>query len=205
MSQSLEFSAQQGLTLTAIARAIGAFSGGTAADSVTNQAGTDRYLAVFNTNLAAGTYRLDYFRSGVAFGSEIFEVSGNGTFQPRSEQKPSASVNVLPMQASRTLKTVGNDIHIRVRERCLVGFNVVDANDNPVDLDAMNLVVIIESLDGLTEHTVANGDITRADDSFTFRIPSAVTASPREWLWSLREVGFDDHLIGGKVYVTYAP
>ncbi len=85
MSQSLEFGAQQGQTFTAVARAIGSYNAGTAADSVTNQAGTDRYLAVFNTNLPAGAYRLDYSRSGVPFGSEIYDVAGDGTFQPRSE------------------------------------------------------------------------------------------------------------------------
>ncbi len=86
MAQSLEFSAQQGLTFTAIARSIGSFSGGTPADSVTHQSGTDRYLATFNTNLSAGSKRLDYFLGGVPFGSEIYDITAeNGTFQPRSE------------------------------------------------------------------------------------------------------------------------
>lgn len=205
MAQVLEFSAQQGLTLTATARQLGSYVGGTAATSVAHQAGTDRYLATFATNLAAGTWRLDYARSGIAAGSEIYDVNGSGTYLPRSEQPASATVNVLPLAAGRAPKTVGSDIYLRVRERSLIGFNVVDAAGDPVDLDDLNLVIAIESLDTLTEHSIVNVNIQRSADSFTFRIPSAVVDAPREWNWSLREVGYDDHLLGGKIYVTYAP
>jgi len=85
MAQNLEFSYTSGQTLTAVARAIGVYTGGTNADSVTHQAGTDRYLAAFASNLAAGTWRLDYLVSGTCVGSQIFDVNGNGTYQPRSE------------------------------------------------------------------------------------------------------------------------
>ena len=84
MAQTLVFVAPAGLTITATARAQGSYSGGTAADSVTGQAGTNHYLAVFNTNLSAGNYRLDLVANTVAIGSPNFDnVSGNGTFQAR--------------------------------------------------------------------------------------------------------------------------
>jgi hypothetical protein len=85
MAQNLEFSATSGLTLTATAYAIGAYAGGTNAGSVTQQSGTNRYLAAFATNLTAGAWRLDYKVSGTCIGQEVYDVDGSGTYQPRSE------------------------------------------------------------------------------------------------------------------------
>lgn len=84
MAQTLVFVAPAGLTITATARAQGSYSGGTAADTVTGQAGTNHYLAVFNSNMAAGDYRLDLVANTVAIGSPEFDdVSGSGTFYSR--------------------------------------------------------------------------------------------------------------------------
>lgn len=84
MSQSLEFSATAGMTLTATRCAVGAYAG-TDADSVTQQAGTNRYLAVFTTEVS-GAYRLDYKSGGTTIGTEVYDLSGAGTYQPRTEQ-----------------------------------------------------------------------------------------------------------------------
>ncbi len=84
MAQTLVFVAPAGLTITATARAQGSYSGGTAADSVTGQSGTNLYLAVFNTNLEAGDYRLDLVANTIAIGSpEYDDVSGSGTYYSR--------------------------------------------------------------------------------------------------------------------------
>lgn len=92
MAQNLEFGAQPSLTLTATAFAVGSYTGGTAADSVTYKAGTCRYVAAFSTNLAAGAWRLDYSQSGTVLGDEVFDVDGAGTYQPRSESAAAVSI-----------------------------------------------------------------------------------------------------------------
>lgn len=84
MAQTLVFAAPAGLTIAATARTQGSYSGGTAADSVTGQSGTNHYLAVFNSNLTAGDYRLDLVANTIAIGSPDFDdVSGSGTFYSR--------------------------------------------------------------------------------------------------------------------------
>lgn len=95
MAQSLEFSATSGLTLTATAYSIGTYSGGTNAGSVTQQAGTNRYLAAFASNLTAGAYRLDYLVSGTCIGNEVYDVDGSGTYQPRSETDLSTTIDAI--------------------------------------------------------------------------------------------------------------
>jgi len=95
MAQNLEFSATSGLTLTATAYAIGAYSGGTNAGSVTQQVGTNRYLAAFASNLTAGAWRLDFLVSGTCIGQEVYDVDGSGTYQPRSETDLNTTIEAI--------------------------------------------------------------------------------------------------------------
>lgn len=95
MAQQLDFPATAGETLTASAFALGTYTGGTAADSVSFQAGTNRYIAAFGTNLAAGNWRLDYYLSGTCIGSKVFRVSGDGKFYPIDETPPVTVADIL--------------------------------------------------------------------------------------------------------------
>lgn len=98
MAQTLEFSATDGMTLTATRCAVGAYTG-TAADSVTQQSGTNRYLAVFTTEVS-GAYRLDVASGGTAILAEVYDLSGSGTFQPRSEPALPVNFSALGINAS---------------------------------------------------------------------------------------------------------
>lgn len=227
MSQNLEFSATAGLTLTAIACPIGSYTG-TAADSVTQQAGTDRYLAAFSSNLAAGAYRLDYALSGSPFGSEVYDVSGSGTFQPRAESGLNAagvraaigmaaadldtqldaiatgfSVTVLPATGTETSRVSGTALTLFTSELIVVAVGVTDSDGVAVDLTGMTLELIFES--GSTEVTIADADITKTTSSFSFTTTTALVSAEKLWKWALRKTTDGAVVVSGTMEVIYKP
>lgn len=130
MAQNLEFSATSGLTLTATAYSIGTYSGGTNASSVTQQAGTNRYLAAFASNLTAGAYRLDYLVSGTCIGNEVYDVDGSGTYQPRSEAE--LSTTLTSIQTSINNGTAIQSAPVATAgtiSRIIIGDDYLAAND----------------------------------------------------------------------------
>ncbi len=204
MAQSLEFSAQQGLTFTAIARSIGSFSGGTPADSVTHQSGTDRYLATFNTNLSAGSKRLDYFLGGVPFGSEIYDITdSNGTFQPRSEASVNVAapmVTVLPGRDRAIPRSNRGQIILKLQEEIVISRAVVDGNGNPVNLQGRTLQFVIQDARGTDVAVVETNAISISGtnhDTYSFTVPAAATARVFNGEYALNDVTAKSNLAEG--------
>lgn len=110
-TQTIEFSATPGLTITAKLFALGS---DTVVDSVvatekTNDKG--RYVAVF-TDLPAGTYRMNAFVGSVGgFANEIYEILAvTDTYLPRSEQSPEVDPSQVAVEVFK--KLIGSSIAV---------------------------------------------------------------------------------------------
>lgn len=81
----------------------------------------------------------------------------------------------------------------------------VDSNLDAVDCSGLTLQVVIESLDKTDATTIADGSITKTTTTVAFAVPSSVRAAERTWRWSLRNTSNDVAIMGGYLYVQYAP
>jgi hypothetical protein len=256
MAQTLEFSATDGMTLTATRCAVGAYTG-TAADSVTQQAGTNRYLAVFTAEVT-GAYRLDFKSGGTTIGTEVYDLSGSGTFQPRAESGLTAAgvrsavglasanldtqlgdlptaaevadavwdealsghtttgtagdtlsdaasaVTVTPLTGVVENRVSGTTINLFVGETQTVAVACVDAEGDAVTLTGLTLELVIETLTGTDVEVIADASITKSGSTFSFVVPTTVTASQRTLRWALRKTTDGAVLMHGKMPVTKA-
>jgi hypothetical protein len=72
-------------------------------------------------------------------------------------------------------------------------------------LDDLTLELVIESLDRLTKLTVSDAAITKSDTTWTATLPSAVTATFREWRYALRKTSTSQVMASGIISVYYGP
>ena len=97
----------------------------------------------------------------------------------------------------------GTTINLFTGETPTISIACVDADGEEVDLTGLTLTIAFESKTSSTDiATVASGSITISGASFSFAIPSAVTANPSNWLWSLRKSDGNTVLMHGVATVA---
>lgn len=110
-TQTIEFSATPGLTITAKLFALGSdtVAASVVATEKTNDKG--RYVAVF-TDLPAGTYRMNAFVGSVGgFANEIYDILAvTDTYLPRSEQSPEVDPSQVAVEVFK--KLIGSSIAV---------------------------------------------------------------------------------------------
>jgi hypothetical protein len=114
-------------------------------------------------------------------------------------------VTVLPLDATVVDRVAGTTINLFTEETPTVAVAVVDGNGNAVDLTSMTLEVVIELRPSTDVVVIANANITKANGSFSFIVPSAVTNAARACKWALRKTTDDSVLVQGDLFVNYAP
>ena len=197
-TQTLEFSAGTGLTLSCKLFALGS---DTVVDTQTATERTNdknRYTVQFAS--LSGAYRLNAFVGATGgFANEVYDVTDiAATFTPRSEAKIDTSLLALEttaqsIKAKTDLITSGNIsvLQDRVNDNTIT----MQYNENTsatVNLDedttSATLQFVVARPDGTDVLTIANGSITRTSTSFTVTITTAVTATIGQYLWSLRDI-----------------
>lgn len=197
-TQTLEFSAGTGLTLSCKLFALGS---DTVVDTQTATERTNdknRYTVQFSS--LSGAYRLNAFVGAVGgFANEVYDVTDvAATFQPRGESKTDVSLlalqtTSLAIKAKTDLITAGNIsvLQDRVNDSTItMQFN--ESTSATVNLDedttSATLQFVVARPDGTDVLTIANASITRTSTSFTVTITTAVTATIGQYLWSLRDL-----------------
>lgn len=203
-TQTLEFNATTGLTITAKLFALESDTVVATATATERTNDKGRYRAIF-TDVAAGDYRLNGFVSSVGgFVNEVYTLLlATDVYLPRSETSI-AAVQVLPLSGTVVSRTDGTNITLFTSEQTSVSIAVVDEDGTAVDLTGMVLEIVFERLDRTDVSVIADGSITRSSNTITFTVPTAVTSNESDKRWSLRNTNNDVVLLRGMVTVSYA-
>lgn len=203
-TQTLEFSAGTGLTISCKLFAIGSDTVVATATASEKTNDKNRYSVAY-TDVPAGAYRLNGFVSGAGgYANEDYDLLAvTGTYFPRSEQV--AALTVLPLDATVVDRVAGTSINLFTGETPSVAVAVVDSAGVSVDLTSLTLEIVIELRPGTDVVVIANGSITKSNGSFSFTVPSAVTNAARACKWALRKTTDESVLVQGDLYVNYAP
>ena len=204
-TQTLEFSAGTGLTLSCKLFALGSDTVVATASATEKTNDKNRYTVQFAS--LSGAYRLNAFVGAVGgFGNEVYDVTDiAATFTPRSEAKTDISLLALEatsqaIKAKTDLITAGNIsvLQDRVNDNTItMQFNENTSATVNLDEDTTSatLQFVVARPDGTDVLTIANGSITRTSTSFTVTITTAVTATIGQYLWSLRDITSGNRVI----------
>lgn len=203
-TQTLEFSAGTGLTISCKLFAVASDTVVATATASEKTNDKNRYSVAY-TDVPAGTYRLNGFVSGVGgFVNEVYDLTlSTATFQPRAEGLFSATV--LPLDATVVDRVAGTTINLFTNETPSIAVAVVDGSGAAVDLTNLTLEIVIEIRPSTDVAVIANANISKANGSFSFTVPSAVTNAARACKWALRKTSDSSVLVQGDLFVNYAP
>lgn len=218
VTQSLEFSCTTGLTVSCKLFAVASDTVVATATATEKTNDKNRYSVAY-TDVPAGAYRLNGFVSGVGgFVNEVYDLTlSTATFQPRSERLSALSqsdidaivdaveLTVLPLDATVVDRVAGTTINLFTDETPSVAVAVVDSSGDAVDLTNLTLEVVIELRPSTDVAVIANANISKANGSFSFTVPSAVTNAARACKWALRKTSDSSVLVQGDLFVNYAP
>jgi hypothetical protein len=228
-TQTLEFSAGTGLTLSCKLFALGS---DTVVDTQTATEKTNdknRYSVAF-TNVPAGAYRMNAFVGSTGgFANEVYDLTlTTATFYPREEAAAggidAAGVRAAVGLASANLDTqlsgiaaktdlITTDTVFVTVDRVAGSTITMHYNESttatvPLDEDTTSLTLrfVVENSDQLDVLVIENASITRTATSFTVTITTAVTATLGQYRWALRDItgGINRLIEGGVLQVISA-
>lgn len=224
-TQTVEFAAPSGLTLTAKVTALLSDTVVATASSVTeatNRKGT--YAAAF-TDLAAGTYNLTAFKDSVGVarwitttlaaegtypsyesvwlhGGQAGSANGLGDWATDSD----VSISLVPAYSQISSRVAGDTLRAFLNEATTFTVAPLDADGNAVNTSGMTLEVVIEDGKRADLETIANASITKTSTTYTFTVSAATNANEMpNGKWSCRRTDTDVVIGVGPYVVDYAP
>jgi hypothetical protein len=233
VTQTLEFSAGTGLTLSCKLFALGS---DTVVDTQTATEKTNdknRYSVAF-TDIAAGAYRLNAFVGATGgFANEVYDLTlSTATFQPRSESAADLSTITTQLTTIESkVDTIDNFVDTEVAaikaktdlittdtvfvtvdrvagSTITMHYNESTTATVPLDEDTTSLTLrfVVENSDQLDVLVIETANITRTATSFTVTITTAVTATLGQYRWALRDItgGINRLIEGGVLQVISA-
>ena len=233
VTQTLEFSAGTGLTLSCKLFALGS---DTVVDTQTATEKTNdknRYSVAF-TDIAAGAYRLNAFVGATGgFANEVYDLTlTTATFQPRSESAADLSTITTQLTTIESkIDTIDNFVDTEVTaikaktdlittdtvfvtvdrvagSTITMHYNESTTATVPLDEDTTSLTLrfVVENSDQLDVLVIETANITRTATSFTVTNTTAVTATLGQYRWALRDItgGINRLIEGGVLQVISA-
>lgn len=215
-TQTLEFTAGTGLTITCKLFAIGSDTLVASATATEKTNDKNRY-SVSYTDIPAGTYRLNGFVSDVGgFANEVYDLTlTTGTFYPRSEQEvsstpPDVIVNVTPSVVIQPDDdAINRNLTMYTDESDTYSFSLFE-NDliTPVDLSGITPEFKVSDLNDELLYTIgaADIDISGADNNTVSFPKTSLTEDDFDGKWGLRDTANGDKVVAyGKIKVIYVP
>jgi hypothetical protein len=228
-TQTLEFSAGTGLTLSCKLFALGS---DTVVDTQTATERTNdknRYRVSF-VDVPAGAYRMNAFVGATGgFANEVYDLTlTTATFYSRDEAAATgldaAGVRAAVGLASANLDTQLSGINAKTQlittdtvfvtvdrvagSTITMHYNESTTATVPLDEDTSSLTLrfVVENSDQLDVLVIENASITRTSTSFTVTITTTVTATLGQYRWALRDItgGINRHIEGGVLQVISA-
>lgn len=214
-TQTLEFTAGTGLTLTCKLFAIGADTVVASASATEKTNDKNRYTVAF-TDIPAGDYRMNAFVGAVGgFANEVYDLTlVTATFYPRSEQELSATapdviVNVTPAVVVQENTVSRNEIEIFTGESDdLTVYFYENDRVTPLDISGITPEFKISNKSDVLLYTIGASDIDLGgpdNNAITFS-KATITSDDFEGKYSLRDTSNGNKVLAtGKLTVTYAP
>lgn len=215
-TQTLEFTAGTGLTITCKLFAIGSDTLVASATATEKTNDLNRY-SVSYTDIPAGTYRLNGFVGAVGgFANEIYDLTlTTSTFYPRSEQEvsstpPDVIVNVTPSVVIQPDDdAINRNLTMYTDESDTYSFSLFE-NDliTPVDLSGITPEFKVSDLNDELLYTIgaADIDISGADNNTVSFPKTSLTQDDFDGKWGLRDTANGDKVVAyGKIKVIYVP
>jgi hypothetical protein len=232
-TQTLEFSAGTGLTLSCKLFALGSDTVVATQTATEKTNDKNRYSVAF-TDIAAGAYRLNAFVGATGgFANEVYDLTlTTATFQPRSESAADLSTITTQLTTIESkVDTIDNFVDTEVAaikaktdlittdtvfvtvdrvagSTITMYYNESTTATVPLDEDTTSLTLrfIVENSDQLDVLVIENASITRTASNFTVTITTAVTATLGQYRWALRDItgGINRHIEGGVLQVISA-
>jgi hypothetical protein len=206
-TQTVEFQAPSGLTLTAKLFTAGSDTVAYTASAVTE--GTNRkgvYAATFSS-VDSNTYQLiamdgtdavaiwwgfaDDTASTFQFGERI------GVINSSTYQFPTIVGTVVARNSMTTLEAFVGETYTHT-------ITTVDADGNAVDCSGLTLEVIIEKLDRTDVVTIANASISKTSTTVSFAVASTYHTTEANYRWALRRTDTGVVIMQGPYVVHYA-
>jgi hypothetical protein len=232
-TQTIEFIAASGLTLSVDLFAINSDAVAQSASSVTESVNRKSvYNAVF-TDVAAGTYQLIAF-SG-ANSVALWEVDltlTTATFRAYDPLNPKSIRNALGMNTNNLdsqLNSINNNVTAssspilypvftkspdrKVDNNLTTFYNeIVDVDlvltnelEEPIDITSKTLKVVIEDSLGVDVATIPDSGLIKATGNVTFTLGQSVTANLGIYKYSLRDITNKNEVLAyGNIDVQYA-
>ena len=205
-TQTVEFQAPSGLTLTAKLFTAGSDTVAYTASAVTE--GTNRkgvYAATFSS-VASGTYQLialegtdaiaiwwgfaDDTASTFQFGERIGIINS-------STYLPTIVGSIVARNSMTTLEAFVGETYTHT-------ITTVDADGNAVDCSGMTLEVIIEKLDRTDVVTIADANISKTTTTVSFAVSNTYHTTESNYRWALRRTDTGVVIMQGPYVVHYA-
>ena len=215
-TQTLEFTAGTGLTITCKLFAVGADTLVASATATEKTNDKNRY-SVSYTDIPAGAYRLNGFVGAVGgFANEVYDLTlTTGTFYPRSEQEvsstpPDVVVNVTPSVVIQPDDdAINRNLILYTNESDTYSFSLFE-NDliTPVDLSGITPEFKVSDLNDELLYTIvaADIDIGGADNNTVSFPKTSLTTDDFDGKWGLRDTANGDKVVAyGKIKVIYVP
>lgn len=215
-TQTLEFTAGTGLTITCKLFAVGSDTLVASATATEKTNDLNRY-SVSYTDIPAGTYRLNGFVGAVGgFANEIYDLTlTTSTFYPRSEQEvsstpPDVIVNVTPSVVIQPDDdAINRNLTMYTDESDTYSFSLFE-NDliTPVDLSGITPEFKVSDLNDELLYTIgaADIDISGADNNTVSFPKTSLTEDDFDGKWGLRDTANGDKVVAyGKIKVIYVP
>lgn len=230
-TQTVEFIAASGLTLTAKLFAVNNDTVVQTASAVAEEANRKSvYLATF-TDVPAGTYQIIGFSSGLPVANwEVDLTLTTATFRAYDPINPVAIRNavglanadldaqldalynnsittVLPVFAQTPTRIQNSDIQLFCNEELQLTVPIVDANNDLIDLTGKTLKIIIENILGQDLIVVNDGDITKSSGNVIFDVGTEVTGNTGTYRYSVRDITGSQNVVlcYGVLDVRYEP
>ena len=205
-TQTVEFEAPTGLTLTAKLFTEGSDSVAYTASGVTEQ--TNRkgiYRATFSS-VSADEYQLIAFDASTPVAIWWAYIEDTATTFVTGERVghingsiyiPNLVGTVVTRQATTTLEAFVGETYTHT-------ITTVDADGNAVDCSGMTLEVVIEKLDRTDVVTIANASITKTTTTVSFAVANTYHTTEANYRWALRRTDTGVVIMHGAYIVNYA-
>ena len=190
-----------GLTLLLINPSSGAIGNGSG-DALT--AGSNGLFTAVVTEAITGWWNV-VVRNGstpILEGGRVFFASDTeGTYVVDDPDSLAPAVTVLPLTGDAIARVSDTTITVFKGEQIPVSVSIT----GDVDLTTKTLQIVIEKIGTADKLVIADADIHTTATTFTFTVPSSLTANVDQYQWILRELSTQIKLAGGVLLVKAAP
>ena len=163
----------------------------------------------FTTAVADGEYAITQLEYPYAVGVvDIVGTTANvyGTFEEMDAAAGGGgSTTVLPVIGYVDTSISETTVPLFVGDTSTRMITCVDSSGGDYDVEALTLVIVVETKDKVDVSVIADGDLTKSANTVTFTPTAEMVESRRVLRFALRQTSDNAVIVYGIMPVTYAP